>query len=198
MRYGQLRSGDALIVVDVQNDFLPGGALGVAAGDAVLEPLNRCIDAFERRGLPIVATRDWHPPNHCSFQARGGPWPPHCVAGTPGAEFAPGLSLPRGARIVSKATRSDEEAYSAFQGTGLGVQLRELGCTRVFIGGLATDYCVRATALDARAAGFDVVVLADAVRSVDVEPGDGQRALEEMSAHGVRLCSTIAAIASHA
>jgi nicotinamidase/pyrazinamidase len=196
---GQLkpRTGDALIIVDVQNDFLPSGALAVPRGNTVIEPLNHCADVFERRGLPIFATRDWHPPDHCSFRPQGGPWPPHCIAGTAGAGFAPGLSLPWEARIVSKATRPDADAYSGFQGTDLAAQLKDLGCTRVFIGGLATDYCVRATALDARDAGFDVVVLEDAVKPVDAEPGDGQRAFQEMAAHGVGFSSVQHMLASN-
>ena len=156
-----LGSSDALIVVDVQNDFLPGGALGVPDGEAVIEPLNRCLVAFERRGLPIFATRDWHPADHCSFHSQGGPWPQHCVAGTPGAQFAAGLSLPPSVRIISKATAAEADAYSGFQGTDLAAQLVAADCTRVVIGGLATDYCVRATALDARAAGLEVIVLED-------------------------------------
>lgn len=188
MSIDDLCAGDVLIVVDVQSDFLPGGALGVPGGEAVIEPLNRYIEAFARGGHPVLLTRDWHPRDHCSFRPQGGRWPAHCVAGTKGAEFAPNLVLPPTARVVSKATRSDEEAYSAFQGTDLAARLRDLECTRVFIGGLATDYCVRATALDARAAGFEVVVLKEAVRPVNVDPGDGQRALQEMSASGVQLC----------
>lgn len=181
------RPGDALIAVDVQNDFLPGGALAVAGGDAVIGPLNRCMEEFTRRGLPVFASRDWHPRDHCSFAAQGGPWPPHCVAGTPGAAFAAGLRLPASAEIVSKALRPEADAYSAFQGTELAARLRALGVRRVFVGGLATDYCVRATVLDALAAGFEAVVLADAVRAVDVRPGDGVRALEEMAARGAQL-----------
>jgi nicotinamidase/pyrazinamidase len=184
-----LRKGDALIIVDVQNDFLPGGALGVPMGDAVIEPLNRCIEAFERHGLPVFATRDWHPPDHCSFQSLGGPWPQHCVAGTPGAQFPARLSLPPSVRIISKATAAEADAYSGFHGTDLAAQLMGAGCTRVFIGGLATDYCVRATALDARAAGLEVIVLEDAARGVDIKPGDGQRALEDMRNSGVQLLS---------
>ena len=181
------RSGDALIIVDVQRDFLPGGALGVPLGDEVVAPLSRCAALFEQRGLPIFATRDWHPPDHCSFRAYGGTWPPHCVAGTPGAEFASGLALPAGARVVSKATDSQADAYSGFQGTDLAAQLRKLGCTRVVLGGLATDYCVLATALDALASGFDVIVLEDAVRGVELQPGDSVRALRQMQAAGALL-----------
>ena len=177
----RLGAGDALLVVDVQNDFLPGGALGVPDGDQVVPVLNRYIRRFHKQRLPVVFTRDWHPPKHCSFQAQGGPWPPHCVAGSEGAEFAPGLELPAGALVVSKATGPREEAYSAFQGTALEAQLRSHGHARLFVGGLATDYCVLATVRDARAAGFAVFVLQDACRAVEVQPGDGLRAEAEMA-----------------
>ena len=179
--------GDALLVVDVQKDFLPGGALAVAQGDEVVAPLNAAIRAFERAGRPIYASRDWHPANHCSFKARGGPWPPHCVAGTRGAEFADGLALPASAVLVSKAGSPDADAYSAFGGNDLAAQLKRKGVRRVVIGGLTTDYCVVNSVLDARAAGFEVVVLADAIRAVDVQPGDGARALEAMRKAGARL-----------
>jgi nicotinamidase/pyrazinamidase len=164
--------GDALIIVDVQNDFLPGGALGVTRGDEVIEPLNRHARAFAGAGLPIFATRDWHPANHCSFKARGGPWPPHCVADTPGAAFAPGLKLPPAAQVVSKATTTEQDAYSGFGGTDLRERLAKAGVRRVVVGGLATDYCVLNTVLDARKAGLEVVVLESAVRAVDVQPGE--------------------------
>jgi nicotinamidase/pyrazinamidase len=186
----QLQPGDALIIVDVQNDFLPGGSLAVAAGDAVIPPLNCWLRAFDHRGLPIFATRDWHPPDHCSFREQGGPWPPHCVAGSPGADFGAALTLPAAAHIVSKATTRERDAYSGFQDTELARELRAGGCARVFIGGLATDYCVRATALDALRAGFRVVVLTDAVRAVDLQSGDGQRALAQLQAQGVQLATT--------
>jgi len=178
---------DALIVVDVQRDFLPGGALGVARGDEVVAPLNEAMRAFERAGRPVFASRDWHTPDHCSFKARGGPWPPHCVAGTPGAQFADGLRLPGSATVVSKAELPDADSYSAFGGTDLAQQLERRGVKRVFVGGLATDYCVLNTVLDARAAGFEVVVLGDAVRAVEVSPGDGERALAKMEQAGARL-----------
>jgi nicotinamidase/pyrazinamidase len=180
-------SGDALIVVDVQNDFLPGGALAVPGGDAVVPVLNRYITRFDQQRLPILATRDWHPSAHCSFREQGGPWPPHCVAGTPGADLARGLALPAQVQLIPKATRPESDAYSGFQGTDLAARLHKLGCRRVFIGGLATDYCVRATALDALAEGFEVVVLQDAIRAVDVQPGDGQRALDEVAGGGARI-----------
>jgi nicotinamidase/pyrazinamidase len=178
---------DALIVVDVQRDFLPGGALAVGRGDEVVAPLNEAARAFERAGRPIFASRDWHPANHCSFKARGGPWPPHCVAGTAGAEFAGALVLPASAIVVSKATTADADAYSAFAGTDLAAQLRARGVSRVVVGGLATDYCVLNTVLDARAQGFDVLVMTDAVRAVEVAPGDGGRALARMEQAGARL-----------
>jgi nicotinamidase/pyrazinamidase len=176
------RRGDALIIVDVQRDFLPGGALAVPDGDAVVGVLNRCAAEFEHLNLPMFATRDWHPGNHCSFRKSGGRWPTHCVAGTPGARWPDALHLPAEARIVSKGVEADAEGYSAFEGTDLAERLRELECTRVFIGGLATDYCVRATALDALREGFEVVLLEDAVRAVDGPAGE--RVLAELAAGG--------------
>lgn len=177
---GEPRTGDALIVVDVQNDFLPGGALPVPQGHQVVPPLNAALSAFDQRGLPIVASRDWHPHDHCSFGPQGGPWPPHCIAGSDGAAFAPGLRLPESAVIVSKATSADRDAYSAFEGTDLDRRLRDAGATRVFVGGLATDYCVLHTVMDARRAGYEVVLLTNAVRAVDVRNGDGAAAVGRM------------------
>jgi nicotinamidase/pyrazinamidase len=182
--------GDALLLVDVQRDFLPGGALGVPKGARVVAPLNRSAKVFERRGSPIFASRDWHPPTHCSFKQQGGPWPPHCVADTPGAQFADDLRLPAVTRIVSKATTPVRDSYSAFGGTDLEAQLRALGAKRLFVGGLATDYCVLQTVLDARAAGFEVVVLRDAIAAVDVQPGDGELALARMKEAGATFAET--------
>jgi nicotinamidase/pyrazinamidase len=181
------RPGDALLVVDLQNDFLPGGALGVAGGDRTIPVANRLAAVFRERGLPVFLSRDWHPPDHCSFRERGGPWPAHCVAGSPGAAFAAALEIPPGAGVVSKATEARREAYSALDGTGLLEQLRRTGSARLWVCGLATDYCVRATALDARRAGLDVVVVVDGVRAVDARPGDGERALAEMAGAGATL-----------
>lgn len=181
-----LRSSDALIAVDVQNDFLPGGSLAVPQGDAVIPALNRYLAAFAARALPVFATRDWHPPNHCSFKAQGGIWPPHCVAGTSGAEFAPGLALPQTSVVISKADTAAADSYSGFGGTDLAARLRACGATRLLIGGLATDYCVLNTVRDAIAAQFDVLLLVDAVRAVGVKPGDGERALAEMQRLGAR------------
>jgi len=175
---------DALLVIDMQVDFLPGGALGVPKGDEVLGPINRLLRLFASQGLPIYASRDWHPDNHCSFAARGGPWPPHCVAGTPGAAFSNQLDLPAGAIVVSKADTADLDAYSAFNGTNLASHLRERGVRRVVVCGLATDYCVLNTVIDARENGFEVLVVPEAMRAVDVAPGDGERAMARMTGLG--------------
>ncbi|HSJ80248.1 MAG TPA: nicotinamidase [Thiobacillus sp.] len=183
----QLQPGDVLLVTDIQNDFLPGGALAVAGGDEVVPVLNRYIDAFQAQGLPVYATRDWHPLRHCSFYAQGGPWPVHCVAGTHGADFAAALTLPPDTTVISKATSRDREAYSSFQGTDLDSHLREAGIRRLFIGGLTTDYCVLNTVRDARRLGYEVFVLADAIRAVDVRSGDGQRAEAEMASLGAQF-----------
>jgi len=180
----------ALIVVDVQVDFCPGGALAVKHGDQVVPPLNRVIEVFEGLGAPVFFTRDWHPPDHISFRSQGGLWPPHCVQGSPGAKFYPELLVPRDARVISKGDRPSTEAYSGFQGTDLEAQLKELRVNELFIGGLATDYCVRETALDALRAGFSVDLLKDCVRPVDVKRGDGVRALAELQEAGARLTAS--------
>ena len=177
-------AGDALLVVDVQRDFLPGGSLAVPDGARVLAPLNRWMALFANRGLPVFATRDWHPRDHCSFRAQGGVWPDHCVAGSAGAAFPEALQLPARTLLVSKATRADQEAYSGFAGTDLERRLRDEGVRRLFVGGLATDYCVAQTVQDARALGFDVVVLRDAIAAVDANPRDGDRAIERMQRQG--------------
>ena len=182
----RLQTGDALIAVDVQNDFLPGGSLAVPEGDAVVPALNRYLAAFAARALPVYATRDWHPAKHCSFKAQGGIWPPHCIAATPGAEFALALALPETAAIVSKAATPEADSYSGFGGTDLAARLHAGGVRRLFIGGLATDYCVLNTVRDALAGGFAVLLLADAIRAVDVKAGDGARALGEMQQRGAR------------
>ena len=172
------RDATALILTDVQYDFLPGGALGVKGGDEVVAPL---LARVPEAGL-VVASRDFHPANHCSFHARGGPWPAHCVIGSHGATLHPDIDSVAHL-IISKGSYPEQEQYSAFD-AGLGSMLAARGIRKVLIGGLATDYCVRATTLAARSAGFDVVVIADAVRAVDVAAGDGERALEEMRAAG--------------
>jgi nicotinamidase/pyrazinamidase len=185
---------DALIVVDLQNDFCPGGALAVPGGDAVVPVVNRYLSGFGSAGAPVFLSRDWHPAVTQHFQAYGGVWPPHCVQGTRGAEFHPGLAPPAEAIVVSKGMDPDQDAYSAVQakdaeGQPFPAVLEREGVRRLYVGGLATDYCVRATALDAVRAGLEVVVLTDAIGAVDLQPGDGTRALEEMQAAGARLAT---------
>ncbi len=174
---------DALIVVDVQRDFCPGGALPVPQGDEVVPVINGILALG---GWIAVATRDWHPPDHCSFTPQGGVWPVHCVAGTPGAAFHPGLDAVRVRHVVSKATTKEAEAYSGFQGTDLRAWLAQQGIRRILVCGLATDYCVKATALDGKKAGLDVVVLEDAIRGVEVTPGDCAAAMSHMRAAGIQ------------
>jgi len=174
---------DALIVVDVQNDFLPGGALAVAEGNRVLGPLNELMPRFSH----VYATRDWHPRNHKSFAAHGGPWPFHCVQGTRGAELSSRLDQGRIGAVISKGTEPETEGYSAFDGTDLAARLKKEGVTRVFVGGLATDYCVKATALDARKRRFPVVVVTDAIAAVKVKPEDEPAALDAMRTAGCTL-----------
>jgi nicotinamidase/pyrazinamidase len=184
-----MQDGDALVIVDVQNDFCPGGALAVADGDRVVPALNRYIERFAGAGLPVFATRDWHPEKTKHFKAYGGIWPAHCIQGSRGAEFRADLRLAPDAVIVSKGAAADEESYSGFDGRDvrgavLGELLRARGVKRIFVGGLATDYCVKHTVLDGLKQGFRVVVLADAARAVNLQPGDGERALDEMARSG--------------
>lgn len=186
----KLSQHDALLVVDVQNDFCPGGALAVPEGDQVVPVLNEWIRAAGEAGVPVVASRDWHPAGHCSFAEQGGPWPVHCVQDTEGAAFHPDLGLPADALVISKGQAPERDNYSAFDDTGLADMLRERGVERVWVGGLAQDVCVRATVLDACEAGFETHLVADATRPVDVEPGDGERALEAMRAAGARIEAT--------
>ncbi len=174
--------GDALLIVDVQNDFLPGGSLAVPMSDEIVPVLNRYLNILS--ALPVFATRDWHPVQHCSFRAEGGPWPPHCIADTFGAEFAATLQLPPSAVIISKAATLEQDAYSGFQDTNLDSLLRASNIRRLFIGGLATDYCVLNTVRDALKLGYQVLLLGDAIRAV--MPGDGQRAEKEMISLGAQ------------
>ncbi len=180
-----MQGKDVLVIVDVQNDFCPGGALAVSEGDLVVSILNRYIRRFEEAKLPVIATRDWHPEKTSHFNSCGGAWPPHCVQGTRGAEFHPDLALPEDVVIVSKGMGVDEDSYSGFQGAdasgaSLADLLRRCGGQRLFVGGLATDYCVKHTVLDGLKKGFQVVLLEDAIRGVDLKPGDSERAVEEM------------------
>ncbi len=175
----------ALIVVDMQNDFCPGGALAVADGDRIISDINKLVLEFVKEGCPVVFTRDWHPRNHCSFSENGGMWPVHCVADTVGAAFHRELFVPETAVIISKAHRPFPDAYSGFQGTDLEQVLKINGVTEVTVCGLATDYCVKATALDAVEAGFKTAVVKDAVKAVNIAPDDGRKAFEEMKKKGV-------------
>ncbi|HYY97372.1 MAG TPA: bifunctional nicotinamidase/pyrazinamidase [Pyrinomonadaceae bacterium] len=181
----------ALIVVDVQNDFCPGGSLAVERGDEVVAPLNRLVEEFLARGEPVYKTRDWHPAETKHFAAYGGTWPVHCVRGTRGAEFHPALSDDPRVRVISKGT-GDEDSYSAFDGatfdgTALADSLRAEGVGEVWVGGLATDYCVKNTVLDALREGFKVRALSEAMRAVNLRPGDDARAVEEMRAAGAEV-----------
>ena len=173
----------ALIVVDVQNDFCPGGALAVPDGDAVIAPINRMASEASF----VVATRDWHPGDHGSFAAQGGPWPVHCVQDTPGAELHGGIDRSQIDVFVDKGQVADLEGYSGFEGTELERLLREHDVDTVDVAGLALDYCVKATALDALRAGFNVTVHRGATRAVEVSPGDGERAVAELRAAGVEV-----------
>jgi nicotinamidase/pyrazinamidase len=191
---GQIRSSclmengnkRALIVVDVQNDFCPGGALAVAHGDEVVAPLNNLIAEFLARGEPVYKSRDWHPSQTKHFAAYGGTWPVHCVQETHGAEFHPELIDDPRIEIISKGM-GDEDNYSAFDGTDLAARLRKEGVKEVLIGGLATDYCVKNTVLDALREGFKVKAVANAMRPVELKPGDGERAIKEMKQGGAEI-----------
>ncbi len=177
---------DALIVVDPQNDFCPGGSLAVPHGDDIFDAVNIAMPKFHH----VIATQDWHPPEHRYFQTFGGPWPYHCLQGTPGAEFHPRLDASRIQETFRKGTNSELDGYSGFAGTDLAERLRQRGVRRVFVCGLATDYCVKATAIEAVQNGFETYVLTDAIRPVEVRPGDGERALSGMSAAGAHLITS--------
>ena len=170
----------ALVMVDLQNDFCPGGTLAVPDGNQVVYVLNDYIARFSVKQTPIFATRDWHPMHHVSFKERGGPWPPHCIQGTKGADFHHDLKLPYGVEIISKGFLTEKDAYSGFEGTNLRARLIDKNVKRVFVGGLAIDYCVKQTVLDALKNGFETYLLVDAVRGVNVKPDDGEKAVREM------------------
>lgn len=183
-----LRRGDALMIVDVQKDFCTGGALPIEDGDKVVPILNRWIAAAVARGVPIYASRDWHPVGHVSFNERGGPWPPHCLQDSDGARFHSNLELPDSAVIVTKGVRFDQDQNSAFDQTGIVEQLRKDGIQRLLVGGLAEDVCVLATALDARREGFEVALIADATRPVSTQKGE--KARKKMRDSGVHFVRT--------
>lgn len=179
----------ALVIVDVQNDFCPGGALPVPEGDKVVPVLNKYLEIFQKEDLPVYASRDWHPKKTRHFKAFGGLWPPHCVQETKGAEFHPNLKLPSETIILTKGEDPNEDSYSGFDAQAKGKKpfaksLKENGIEHIYVGGLATDYCVKATVLDALKQGFKVTVLADAIRGVDVKPDDSINAIQEMKRAG--------------
>jgi nicotinamidase/pyrazinamidase len=176
----------ALLIIDFQNDFTPGGALAVDGGDEIGVPIQRLAPRFD----VVAATRDWHPPDHASFETEGGPWPVHCVRGTHGAELHPAMEGVNVDFIVDVGREREDEGYSGFEKSDLAAQLRERGVERVAVCGLATDYCVRASTIDACKEGFDVTVVEDAIRSVEVEPGDGERAIEDMKQAGVKVATS--------
>ena len=180
----------ALVVVNIQNDFCPDGTLAAAEGDQVVVPTNQLIGHFRRRGALVIYTRDWHPPNHSSFQKKGGPWPTHCVQFTPGAQFHRDLDVPDDAIIMNKAWPPEKEDVSGKSTSELFIRLTQAGIRRIVLVGLATDYGIKTTAHDARAAGFEVIVITDAIRAMNLRPGDGQRALDDMRARGAALLTS--------
>lgn len=178
-----LKAGDALLIVDVQKDFCPGGALPVEGGDEIIPVLNRWIAAAAAKDVPIYASRDWHPADHISFQGQGGPWPPHCIQDSEGARFHPKLDLPATAVIVTKGVRFDRDQYSAFDQTGLAVALRQNGIRRLWIAGLAEDVCVLATVLDGCREGFEVILIGNATRPITPQRGaQAKRQMQEAGA----------------
>ncbi|MDK6028130.1 nicotinamidase [Ignisphaera sp. 4213-co] len=176
---------DALIIVDMQNDFMPGGTLPVPNALTIISAINKYIELFEKSNALIVATRDWHPPNHISFNTRGGPWPPHCIQNTWGAEFHKDLKLPRNTIVISKAFKEDKEAYSGFEDTELDNTLKSRNIKRLFIAGVATEYCVKATAEDGVKLGYQVFLLEDAIKGIDSPPGSEEKAIEDLMNKGV-------------
>ena len=176
----------ALLIIDFQNDFTSGGALEVPGGDEIADPVKRLAERFDL----VFATRDWHPPDHASFETEGGPWPVHCVQGTEGAELHPELAGIDIAEIVDVGRGREDEGYSGFENSELARLMRDDEVDEVFVCGLATDYCVRASAIDACREGFDVTVIEDAVRGVEVRPGDSERALEDMRAAGAKVAAS--------
>jgi nicotinamidase/pyrazinamidase len=183
----RIQNTDTLIIVDVQNDFLLGGSLAVPNAEEIIPILNNYIEIFKENQGKIFATRDWHPINHMSFEEYGGLWPPHCIRNTKGAQFHPRVNLPKNAIIISKAIESDKEAYSGFDQTTLFEELKKNGVSRVFIGGLATDYCVKNTVLDAVKLGFYTYLLLDASRGINAASGDVARAIDLMRKNGVKI-----------
>src|SRR4030042_3987201 len=180
----KISKADSLIIANIQIDFLPGGALQALEGDLLIPVINDYLKIFRRAGASIFAVRDWHPQNHVSFTGQGGQWPPHCIQESEGAKFHPDLKLPEGTVIISKATDTLNDSYSSFEGTGLAQSLEMQGIYRLFVGGLATEYCILNTVLDSRKLGFGTLLLSDAVRGINAKPNDANRAIEEMVSLG--------------
>jgi len=181
----------ALLIADVQNDFCPGGALAVKEGDRIIPVVNKYIQTFSKKKLPVFITRDWHPEETKHFKQFGGVWPKHCVQGTKGAEFHPDLKLPKEAIILSKGMDPQKDSYSAFQavdsnGTWLLNLLKIFGVKELYIGGLATDYCVRWSALDALKFGFKANILTDAIKGVNLNKDDSESAIKEIVKAGAK------------
>ena len=192
MSVPDLEQGDALLSVDMQVEFWPGGLLPLEDGLEIMPLINRWIAAAENAGIPVFASRDYHPSAHCSFEERGGPWPVHCVQGTAGAEIHPDVRLPMNAIIVDKGSDPEKEAYSAFDGTELAARMRERGVQRVWVCGVALDYCVRASVLDGlKEPEFEVHLILDGTRAANVQPGDGERAVGEMRAAGAQVLADV-------
>jgi nicotinamidase/pyrazinamidase len=177
---------NALLIIDFQNDFTSGGALAVPEGDEIAEPVTRLARQFD----VVVATRDWHPPDHASFETQGGPWPVHCVQGTRGAQFHPAMDGVGLDAVIDVGREREDEGYSGFEKSDLAEILRNRDVDQVYVCGLATDYCVRASAIDACKEGFEVTVVRDAVRAVEVNEGDSERAFKDMRAAGARIASS--------
>lgn len=183
----ELGAGDGLLVADVQNDFCPGGSLAVQGGDEIIPVVNAWIDGAVQANVPVFASRDWHPPGHASFREQGGPWPAHCVQGTPGTQFHPELRLPPHAHIVDKGWRRERDAYSPFEDTDLAEAIEKARVQRLYVCGLALDYCVKASCLDALALGLEVSLILEGTRAVNLDPEDGRRALQALRAAGARV-----------
>jgi len=179
----RLDDTSALLIVDMQNDFMPGGSLPIPDADKIIPMINKYIELFTYNELPIFASRDWHPPNHISFRQRGGVWPVHCVRHTYGAKFHPDLKIPRSTVVISKGTDPNREAYSAFDRTELADRLDERGVKKIFVTGVATDYCVKSTVLDALRLGYEVIVLEDGIKGLN----KSNEAILEMKSKGAKL-----------
>jgi len=190
-------NGHALLVIDLQLDFMPEGALAVKDGDKIIPVINKLVKLFSAKEDMIFFSRDWHPEKHCSFFENGGTWPEHCVRGSRGARFHPDVQIPETSKIISKATTESKDAYSAFEDTELAEEMQKNNINTIYVCGLATDVCVRSTVLDGLKLGFRIIVVSDAVKAVDLEPGDGDRAIQEMNAAGAEILESRIVIGQH-